>query len=148
MRIADLISGSVLLAGSLLFLFVIIPAQVGEGKWYGLSPFFYPNLIAGGIAVFSLWLIVQAAMGNKAYKGREVPLSFWQIAIFLLSGLLILGGVIVVEHFGIWIGGPVTILAVMLLMGERRPLVLVPTAILPVVGIYTLVRFVLHAPLP
>jgi hypothetical protein len=148
MRLADLISGSLLLAVSLLFLFVIIPAQVGEGEWYGLSPFFYPNLIAGAIAVFSLWLIVQAAVGKNAYEGREVPLSFWQIGIFLIAGLLILCGVMIVERFGIWVGGPVTILAVMLLMGERRPLVLGPTAILPVVCIYTLVRFVLHAPLP
>lgn len=148
MRLADLISGAVLLAGSLLFLFVIIPAQVGEGKWYGLSPFFYPNLVAGGIAIFSLALIVKAARGKKAYEGREVPLSFWQVGIFLLSGLLILGGTMAVEHFGIWIGGPITILAVMLLMGERQPMVLIPTAILPVVCIYTLVRFVLRVPLP
>lgn len=148
MRLADLVSGIILLAGSLLFLFIIIPWQVADGKWYGLSPFFYPNLIAGAIGVFSLCLIVQAVARKQAYEGREVPLSFWQVGIFLLSGLLILGGVMTIEHFGFWIGGPLTILAIMLLMGERRPLVLVPTAILPVVCIFTVVRFVLHIPLP
>lgn len=148
MRLADIISGTVLLAGSLLFLFVIIPAQVAEGKWYGFSPFFYPNLIAGAIAVFSASLIVRAVTKKQDYEGREVPLSFWQIGIFLLSGLLILGGVLAVEHLGIWIGGPLTILAVMLLMGERQPLVLILTAILPVIAIYMLVRLVLQVPLP
>ncbi len=148
MRLADLISGTLLLAGSLLFLFVIIPRQVADGKWYGLSPFFYPNLIAGAIGVFSLILIVQAITKKKAYEGAQVPLSLWQVGIFLISGLLILVGIMIIDHFGMWVGGPLTILAVMLLMGERRPLVLLPTAILPVVGAFALVRFVLHIPLP
>lgn len=148
MRLIDLISGIVLLIASLLFIFIIIPAEVPSGKWYGLSPLFYPNMLAGAIAVSSLWLIVHAAKGKQKYEGHKVQLSFWQVGIFFLCWLLILGGVVAIEHLGIWIGGPVTLLAVMLLMGELRPLVLVPTAILPVVIIYMLVRFVLKIPLP
>lgn len=148
MRKADLLSGIVLLFGSLLFLFVIIPAQVADGTWYGLSPFFYPDLIAGSIGVFSIGLIIQAVTREQAYKERQVPLSFWQVGIFLVCGLLILVGVLAIDFLGIWFGGPMTIISVMVVMGERRPLVIIPTAILPVVCVFLLVRFALHIPLP
>lgn len=147
MRRADLIGGIVLFAFSLVMIFVVIPMETAEGVWHGLSPYVYPITMMAGIAVASLLLVLQG-LRSRGEAEAEVPLSLRQLAMFGLVGVLVLGGAIAIDFFGVWIGGPALIAAIMLFMGERRPIRLVATSIVPVGAVYLLVLHVLGSPLP
>lgn len=147
MRLTDLLSGIALLAFSLAMIFVIIPAETQEGAWHGLSPYFYPTVTMAGIAVASGCLAFQA-WRRRGGEEAELPLSLRQLAMFGLASAIILGGVIAIDYFGAWIGGPALIAGLMLFMGERRPIRIVATSVLPVAVVHALVLYVLGSPLP
>ena len=148
-RRADLIGGVLLLAFSLMMLWVIIPAEVSDGKWYGLSPYAYPNIICGAMALFSVLLIGQSVFKQERYRGAQgVDLTLYQLGIFLLLIITVVAGVWLISFAGFFIGSPVLIVSVALIMGERRRLVLCASAILPTLAIYALATFFLKTPLP
>ncbi len=68
--------------------------------------------------------------------------------MFIVAGSLALGGVLLVDWFGILIGGPALIAILMIFLGERNPLRLVLTATLPVGVVYLLATHVLGTALP
>lgn len=149
MRRADLIGGVFLFAVSLLMLFVIIPAEVSDGKWYGLSPYAYPNIICGAMAIFSLLLIGQSIFKKERYRGADsVDLTLFQLGVFVLLILTVIAGVWLISFAGFFIGSPVLIVAVALIMGERRLRVLASSALAPTLAIYALATFFLKTPLP
>lgn len=148
MRRADLVGGIGLLALSLLLVFVIIPAETAEGAYYGLSPLFYPTVMAAGIGVCAVGLIAQALLRPAVYEGQVLELGPRRLGMFLLVSAIVLGGVIAIDVFGIWVGGPLLIGGVMLFMGERQPLRVLATAVLPVAVVHLLFTQVLHSPLP
>lgn len=148
MRRADIVGGAFLLAFSLLMLGVIIPAEVEDGQWYGLSPYTYPNIICGAMAVFSLALLAQGIFKKSLYEEQQTTLTLFQLSIFILLIAVILAGVWLISVAGIWIGGPLMIISIALIMGEKRPLVLAICGLAPVASIYVLAIYVLKTPLP
>lgn len=148
MRRADLIGGGVLALLGLAMIFVIIPAETESGVWYGLSPYFYPTVMMTGIVVASLLLVLQAWRRGKAYEGQVLALDRWRAGMAALAAAIVLAGILAIDHLGLWVGGPALIAGVMLFMGERRPLRLAATALLPVAVVHVLVTQVLQAPLP
>lgn len=137
-----------MLALSLCMIFVVIPAETQEGVWFGLSPYFFPTLLMSGIALASALLIVQSA--RRPADGSEPPLSLSlrQLAMFALAAAIIVAGAVAIDLFGLWTGGPLLIAALMLFMGERRPLRIVATAVIPVAVVHLVVFYVLRSPLP
>lgn len=148
MRAVDLVCGALLCALSLALIFIAIPADHPGGRWTGLSPYFFPIVVAGGIAFFSLALSVQAARQTYAFEEEAAPITWSQLAMLVLAMTVIIAGVLVISRFGVWIGGPLLIVAIMLFMGERNPLFILPTAILPVLVVHMLVDQILGSPLP
>lgn len=148
MRRADIVGGVIMLVFSISMIFVIIPAETMQGKWTGLSPYFYPTLMSGGIGVFAIGLLAQAAMRPNYYTDQAVPLTALQFGMFLIVTAIVFAGVLAIDKFGVWIGGATTIAAVMLFMGERKPLIILPTALVPIVVVYLVVTYVLRSPLP
>lgn len=148
MRTVDLIAGIGLLSFVAVMVFVIIPAENSEGIWHGLSPYFYPTVMLVGIAVSSAGLVVQAALKKSLYDDQPNTLTWWQLGCFLLLGAIILACVLVIDWFGLWIGGPLLIAAVMIYMGERKPLIIVPTGLATVAVVHVIVTYGLKIPLP
>jgi len=148
LRKADIYGGAGLLALGLIMLFVVIPAQ-GEGDtWSGVSPLFFPTVIATGFTLASAALLAKAVLRPRDYAGMEMPLKARNFGFFLVACVAILLSVLAVHAFGIVWGGPLLIAALMLFMGERNWKRILPMAVVPVVGIYLFVTKVLNAPLP
>jgi hypothetical protein len=148
MRMVDLVGGAVLCVLSLILIFIVIPADDSGGRWIGLSPYLFPIVVSGAIAVFSLGLCLQAARRIDSEEETSPPLELEQLLMFLFAMGLIVIGVFVIARAGVWIGGPLLIAMIMLFMGERNPVFILPTAILPVLVVHVLVTQFLGSPLP
>lgn len=146
---ADLIGGIGLALLGLLMVFVIIPQSTEEGMYFGLSPTFFPTLLTSFMVACALALTAQALFRIlRRAPTRGVPISIWNLAMFLIAAGLALGGVIAIDRFGILIGGPALIAALMIFLGERGPLRILLTATLPVGLVYLLAIHVLGTPVP
>lgn len=149
MRRADVVGSLLLLTFSLLMLLVVIPSEVSDGQWYGLSPYAYPNAICGALAIFSVLLLAQAIFKKNHYEPeQQTILSLFQVFIFVLLVAVITFGVWLISVLGVLIGGPILIVLIALIMGERRLWVLLLSSTLPVLVIYGLAIYVLKTPLP
>lgn len=148
MRKADFIGSLIWLGFGLSMLFHIIPTHVDSGRWYGLSPYFYPQLISSLIVIFSLLMLGNCVLKPNRYQGQTLDLSwrrFFQFLVFLVTVAL---GFALIARVGTLLGAPLLIVAIALLMGERSWLKIVATATLPVAAAYLLVRYVLLTSLP
>ena len=133
----------------LIVLFVILPLEAGGETWSGVSPLFFPALIASAFTLCSGGLLLQALLRPGAYKGmEEKPVRREHLGFFLLACAIIFAGVLLIHGIGILWGGPLLVAALMLFMGERNWLRILPISILPIVAIYFFVLRVLNAPLP
>ena len=144
---ADLVGGILLALASLLLIFVIIPLGTESGQYYGLPPTSYPTVIASGLGLAAIGLIVQSLRQAKT-NNSPPPVSRWQILMFLTVSAITVTGVIVIDIFGIWYGGPLLIGTFMAYLGERNLIRIGLTAIIPVAILSVLASHVLHTPLP
>lgn len=148
MRKADIYGGAGLLALGLLMLFVVIPGEAEGDTWSGVSPLFFPTIIAAGFTISAAALLVRALLRPGDYTGMEMPMSPQDFGFFMLACAIILAAVLAIHGLGIVWGGPLLIGALMLFMGERNWKRIVPMSVVPVVVIYLFVNKVLNAPLP
>lgn len=147
MRKADLIGGIVLACASLFLIYFAIPYGTEDGSYFGLSPLVYPTVMAAGMGLCAVGLIVQSIVQANA-PSEPAPISPWRLMMFVISISIAVAGVVLIDHFGIWIGGPFLIAAMMIFLGERKPVLIVITSIVPVVLLYLMATYVLKAPLP
>jgi hypothetical protein len=146
---ADLIFGVALSLLGFLMIFVIIPWGTEPGSYYGLSPTFFPTLLTSLATACALGLTVQAVVRiRRRAPARPVPISGWNLLMFLIACGIVLGGVLLIDWFGFLAGAPALIAALMIFLGERSPLRIVLTATLPVGLVYVLAIYVLRTPLP
>jgi hypothetical protein len=148
MRVVDLVAGTSILVAVAILAFVIIPAESSDGVWHGLSPYFYPALMLGGIAISSVGLLVQATLKKHLYDEQPNPVSWWQLGCFLALSIIILVSVIIVDWFGLWVGGPLLIAATMVYMGEKKPQRIIFVGLAAVAVVHAVVTLVLRIPLP
>jgi hypothetical protein len=145
----DLIAGVGLTVAGLLMIFVVIPLGTREGMYYGLSPTFFPTLLATCMTACAVGMTVQAWRRLRVRADPSPPpISRWNLLMFLASAALVLAGVMVIDAFGIIAGGPVLIVGFMLFLGERSVVRIALTATLPVAAVYFLAIYVLKSPLP
>ena len=148
MRRIDIVAGIALVGFVALMVLVIIPQENAGGVWHGLSPYFYPVVMLAGIALASIGLLVQAVTRPQLYEDQPNTPGLAQFGFFVLSMAVIVAGVILIDYFGFWIGGPLLIAATMVFMGERNPLRIVPVSVLTVAAVWAIVRWGLQTPLP
>ena len=137
---SDFISGIALLVFGLVFLVVLIPADIEAGPDGVLAPSLVPNLMVGLIAVLSVILIFKnrkrssdpdAAENRSPISILEVKAMAWVVVIMAASiGLFLVGGALP--------AAALLVVGLMLAMGERRPLPLVLTPVLLLFGAYLL----------
>jgi hypothetical protein len=147
-RKTDIYGSAFLLALGLLVLFVVIPAEAEGDTWSGVSPLFFPTIVATGFTVFCAALLFQALLRPRGYDGQEAPLKLANFGFFLLACAIILGAILLIHAVGFLWGAPVLVAGLMLFMGERNWFRIVPMSVVPVVVIYFFITKVLTAPLP
>jgi len=148
MRRADIFGSAGLMVVGLLVLFVVIPAEADGTTWSGVSPLFFPTLVVAGFTISCAALLLQAILKPGGYEGMEAPLKLQNFGFFMLACAIILGAVLVIHAAGLVWGGPLLIAALMLFMGERKLLRILPMSVIPVAVAYFFITQVLNAPLP
>lgn len=140
MHATDRSTGTFFFTFGLLLYFVLIPSQVEPQQTGWILPDTVPNALAMIIAACGGLLVVFPS-------GQRVPDSFE-----FLSGLgfltLITAGVYVISLVGFMIAAPFIALAIMLAVGERRPIWLAAGALATPGVIWFVVSFLLGRPLP
>lgn len=148
MRKTDIYASAFLLALGLVVLFVIIPAEAEGDTWSGVSPLFFPTIVATGFTVSCAALLAQAILKPGGYEGMAAPLKRANFGFFLIACAIILGMVLLIHFIGFLWGAPLLVAGLMLFMGERNWLRIVPMSVIPVVVMYFFITKVLTAPLP
>ena len=149
MNKADLVGGVGLTVAGFPLIFVVIPLGTEEGAYFGLSPTFFPTLLTSLLTACAMGLVVQSLVRlRRNTHNRPAPISMWNLLMFAASAALALGGIVLIDMFGMLWGGPALIAAFMLFLGERNLVRLALTATLPVVLVYVLAIHVLSTPVP
>ena len=89
--------------------------------------------------------VVQRADGDAA-AGEQLTWHHTGHIGALATGLVI--SLLLIEHLGFLIGGPITVAALMLYMGSRKPITLVAVAVGAPLVIYLFFWQLLRIPLP
>ena len=138
-----------LLAFVATMVFIVIPGENQGGIWHGLSPYFDPMVMLGGIALSSIGLLVQALTKPDVYAAQpSTPLTRAELGFFLLSFAIVLGAVAVWRWLGTWPGGIALIAGIMVFMGERNPLRIAAVAAPTLAVTWAIVTWALKIPLP
>ena len=148
MRKIDIIAAIGMLVFVAAMVLIVIPGENPGGVWHGLSPYFYPMVMLAGVALSSVGLLVQAVTQPRNYDDQPQPITWSEVGFFLMSMAIILAGVLVIQWFGTWVGGPLMIAAIMIFMGELRPIRIALVAGLTVAVTHAVVTYGLKIPLP
>ena len=121
MRRANAISGIVLIVVSIMTLLVIIPWQIEDGPAGMMSPRLVPQLTMGAVLVLSILLVVS----NLGPAGPEDVSPFSRDELRALALISAVFAVSIALYFAV---GPlafgiVLVAGTLLVLGERRPLV-------------------------
>ena len=149
MRRADIISAALFLAFGLLVIFVVIPIWVPghDAGNYGLRAQDAPYLTMILVAGFSAYLLVRRLFFDRGDDEKPpIPREGW---VFLGAAAAVLViTVVLLETIGILAGGPFVIAVFMYMMGERRPIAIIGTAVLAPVVVWAFFWKLLQFPLP
>lgn len=149
MEKADLAGGVAIALLGILLIFVVIPLDTEEGMYYGLPPTFFPILLSVGLTVCAAALAAKAWLRLRAGGVLQAaPLRLRNLAMFVISAMLVVAGALAIDYLGMIVGGPLLIAGFMLFLGERNAIRIGLTATLPVVAVYLLATHVLRTPLP
>lgn len=137
---ADRVSGAFFLLLGLALFFLIIPAQVETPDGGNLAPETVPKYIAIVIAVCGALMVIKPTEHQTQ-----------DLRAFMLTGAytgVLAIGIYAMSLFGFEYVAPVLSLAIMLMIGERRPLWLVAGVIVMPLLIWFLVTYPLGRSLP
>ncbi|SDG16698.1 MULTISPECIES: tripartite tricarboxylate transporter TctB family protein [Thalassobaculum] len=149
MEKADLAGGIALALVGVLLIFVVIPLDTEEGMYFGLPPTFFPTLLSIGLTLLAIALATKAWFRLRAGGTlQQAPIRLRNLLMFAIAAALVVAGAVVIDFFGMIVGGPLLIAAFMLFLGERSVIRVLATATLPVAAVYLLATYVLRAPLP
>ena len=149
MRRADIISASLITVFGLLVIFVVIPIWVPgheEGN-YGLRAQDLPyvtTIVATALALFHLVRRLFIDRSDDPYP--PIPREGW---VFLgIAAAVLVITVVLLQYIGILAGGPFVIAVLMYMMGERRPIAILGTAVLAPLAVWAFFWKLLQFPLP
>lgn len=137
---ADRLSGAFFLLFGLAMYFVIVPAQVETTDGGNLDPNTVPNYICVIVAMCGALLVLKPTE-------RQTP----DLRTFFLAGTyaaVLAAGIYAMSLFGFEYVAPVLSFAIMVMIGERRPLWLIGGAVLMPLLIWFLVTYPLGRALP
>lgn len=123
MRTANLISGAALVVFGLLMIFVIIPVQIEEGPPGMISPRLLPQIMLWMITGLALLLVLT---NLRPYAGEHpAPISRTEIlALLKIAAAFAVALTLFFLAGPLW-AGIALVAGTLLLLGERRPLVVI-----------------------
>ena len=149
MRRADIISAALLTVFGLLVIFVIIPIWVPghDAGNYGLRAQDTPYLTMIVVTVLSAYLLLRKLFFDRDDSEKApIPRESW---VFLgIAGAVLIVTLILLQFIGILAGGPFVVAVFMYMMGERRPIAILATAIIAPVLVWAFFWKLLQFPLP
>lgn len=125
MRIANLVSGVFLIVFGLVMLFVIIPVQIEEGPPGMMSPRLVPQMMMALIVLLSIALVATNLRPGGPEDDGLSPISRDEVMAALKIGGVFALALVLFLTTGPLLAGIVLILGALLVLGERRPIVLV-----------------------
>lgn len=105
---------------SLAMIFWIIPAQTSPGGELGLSPQLLPTVCSAAIGLLTLFRFIATLVSTPAPEpGGDAPIHY-ALSVIVAT----VAGIVAVAWLGWTIGGAILALLVLLVLAERRPLML------------------------
>lgn len=151
----DLVIGSGVVILALLGLLAIIPSGVvlpGGIDIAALSPDFWPQMVMIGMGLAGAIVLFQGlfpAAGATNSDSDNESLSFGIATLKLVTAILsVFVYYFAITYVGIVVSSCVVLLGLMMLGGERRYAILLPTAIILPVLLYYFFTYVANVPLP
>ncbi len=148
MRKVDLYGGGLVFVFGLALFFWIIPATTFAGRYYGLSPAFFPRLLAVALCACAVTQILKALVSKINDTAEPLPVSRTGLFRALSVFGLVFASIVLIDLTDVRIGAPVLVIALALLLGERRPAVLAGLAVIPVTIAWVIVTLLLRIPMP
>lgn len=143
----DLWAGVVITFAGLIATFYLIPNYVSAGFGYGLSPRFFPYTCSVAITALGA-ILVFTRITSSGVTDAMSPLSVKAAGRLLLVAVLLAAGLLVMTIWGYLPGAMLMMAAFMVLMGERRPHWIIPTAVGWPIVLWLLFEKLLETPLP
>lgn len=137
MQRANVISGVILFVTGVFMLLFVIPAQIEQGPDGMMSPRLVPQLMVGLIMGLSVLLVGSNLRGSRE-ADIETPFSRSELIAFAAIMALFAVSIALFLSFGVLPAVIVLIVGALLILGERRPLVLVLMPLCLIVGAYLL----------
>ncbi len=136
----NVVAGLCFLGFGLLAVALLIPhgiVQPPSVKYRALSPSFWPYIVCGGIAVIGALLLIHELLAAARTKDRsraatppEEARPGWIAWRPFVVMALLLAIYLTLEFLGFVLTTTLGLVALMLLAGERRPLIVAPVALL------------------
>ncbi|MGV0820849.1 tripartite tricarboxylate transporter TctB family protein [Martelella sp. AMO21009] len=125
MRRANIISGVVLVLLGLLTLVVIIPNAIGHGPQGMMSPRLVPSMMMVVVVALSVLLVMSNLRAKPAQRDAEPPILASELLALIKIGAVFLGAIALFVWVSPLAGGAFLLVASLLVLGERRPLVII-----------------------
>jgi hypothetical protein len=137
-----LIWAAIWFLGAVLLYFVVIPAGIEVPSYSTQSPALFPKAVAILIGSLAILQLVIEWRGKANKKVEEI--SIWFFVTPVVAGIFawFLGPV------GFPLTGCVALSALLVIFGERRPVVLIGITGVIIIGIHITFVYLLHIPLP
>ena len=137
----DVLAGLVFFVFGLLTLTVLIPfgiQQPSSVQYRALSPSYWPNIVAGAIAVLGMALVIASVMAAKASEKRgesaeasgEPAGTLWLALRPFVALAICFALYFGLEPLGFVLTTAIALAALMILAGEYRPHVVIPVALI------------------
>jgi|GEM_PF-1486428 len=111
----------VVVAGaSLLIIFWVIPAQTTPGRELGLSPQLIPTVCSAAIGLLAVFRFIATLLSVR--PAEAIDAAPFRYAIGMIAATA--AGIAAITYLGWPTGGAILSLLVVLMLGERRPLIL------------------------
>jgi putative tricarboxylic transport membrane protein len=147
MRKADITAACALIIFGLTMLFVIIPAQTDQGEEYGVPPSTLPMAAVGLVTAMAVLLLIQR-LRSKEGKDEPNPIGAKQWVHIGTYALVFSAGLALIKFLHFIPGGIVFIAGLMLITGQRKPLIIILVSGITPVLVYSALWYGLRIPLP
>lgn len=153
---SDIAIGTGVVALALVGILVLIPMGIimpGGIDIAALSPSFWPKIVLIGLAIAGVIILFQGFFPSANDADDEEFSEFtlpWPIVLLklIISITVLFSYYFAIEYFGIVVSSIATLVALMLLGGEKRMTILLPVAIALPVLLYFFFTYVANVPLP
>lgn len=143
----EVAGGIIFCAISLYLLYEISIFPTTAERYRSLGPEVFPNVIAGSLLFLSIMLFIQGLINEKSPILSFRIVSLGSLKMFSIIGLLIIF-MLSIDSFGFIAWGLTFMIAVQVILGERRPGMVALLSVIVVAVVYLIFAVLLRVPLP